>query len=107
MSGSVLEVTYKSGEKVHAADIEEKKMKFLYSEGEMYHFMDQKSYDQVEIPTDKVGDAAKWLLPDTLTDIIFWNGRAISISIPAHMEFKITHCEPGVRGDTATNVTKP
>ena len=107
ITGSVLEVTYKSGEKVEAADIEEKKMQFLYAEGEMFHFMDQKTYDQVEIPTDKVGDAANWLLPDTLCDIIFWNGRAISIGIPSHMEFTITHCEPGVRGDTATNVTKP
>ncbi len=107
VTGSLLEVTYKSGEKVDAADVEEKKMQFLYAEADMYHFMDQKTYDQVEIPKDGVGDAAQWLLPDTLCDIIFWNGRSISVSIPSHMEFTITHCEPGVRGDTATNVTKP
>ena len=107
ISGSVLEVTYKSGEKVEAADVEDKKMQFLYKEGDTYHFMDQKSYEQNEVPQDKVGEAAQWLLPDTLCDIIFWNGRVISIGIPSHMEFTITHCEPGVRGDTATNVTKP
>ena len=107
LTGAVLEVTYKSGEKVEAADVEEKKMQVLFKEGDMYNFMDQKSYDQVEIPAEKVGDAAQWILPDTLCDIIFWNGRAISVGIPSHMEFTITHCEPGVRGDTATNVTKP
>jgi elongation factor P len=94
ISGAVLDVTYKSGEKVEAADIEEKKMQFLYQEGDMFHFMDQKSYDQVEIPTDKVGDAANWLLPDTLCDIIFWNGRTISVAIPAHMEFMTRIASP-------------
>lgn len=107
ITGAVLEVTYRSGEKVEDAEVEEKTMTFLYVEGDTYHFMDAKTYDQVEIMAETIGDNGNWLLPDTNCDVIFWRGRAVTVEIPQHMELKVTHCEPGVRGDTATNVTKP
>jgi elongation factor P len=82
-------------------------MSFLYKEGDTFHFMDTKNFDQVEIPGDQVGEGAKFLLAEMPCDIVFWKGRAITIEVPAHVTLKITYCEPGVKGDTATNVTKP
>jgi elongation factor P len=106
-TGSVLEVTYKSGDRVEDPEVEEKTMQFLYKEGETFHFMDKKNYEQVEIAADAIGDQAKFLLPEMDCDLVFWKGRAMTIEIPAHVNLKITYCEPGVKGDTATNVTKP
>lgn len=106
-TGAVLEVTYRSGEKVEGADVNDTKMSFLYSDSGTFHFMDQKTYEQVEIQEATLGDNAKYLLPDMVCDVVFWKGRPITVEIPQHVELKVTHCEPGVRGDTATNVTKP
>lgn len=107
VSGSVLEVTYRSGEKVEAADVEDKTMTFLYADGETFHFMDGKTFEQIEINAELLGSKKGFLLPDMSCDIVFWKGRPITIEIPNHVELQITHTEPGVRGDTATNVTKP
>jgi elongation factor P len=105
-SGSVLEVTYKSGEKIEAADVEDKTMTFLYADEE-FHFMDAKTYDQVAISAELLGDLKNFLLPEMSCAVVFWKGRPITVDIPNHVLLKVTHCEPGVRGDTATNVTKP
>lgn len=106
-TGSVLEVTYRSGEKVEDAEVDDRNMTFLYADGSTYHFMDQKTYDQVEIEEAALGSMKDFLLPEMQTDVLFWKGRPLSIQIPQHVELEITYCEPGVRGDTATNVTKP
>ncbi len=105
-TGAVLEVTYRSGEKVEDPEVEDKSMTFLYKDGESFHFMDSKTYDQVEISQELLGDTANFLLPDMNAGVVFWRGRAISVEIAQHVELKVEHCEPGVRGDTATNVTK-
>jgi elongation factor P len=105
-TGSQLEVTYKSGDRVEDPEVEERTMSFLYKEGDTYHFMDQKNYEQVELTAEQVGDGASFLLPEMQAQIMFWKGRAITVEIPSHVVLKITHCEPGVKGDTATNVTK-
>lgn len=106
LTGSTQEVTFKSGDRVGDPEIEEKTMTFLYKEGETYHFMDQKNYDQVELPETSLGDVARFLLPEMAADVMFYKGRAINVDIPKHVVLKVTHTEPGVRGDTATNVTK-
>ncbi|HJL40228.1 MAG TPA: elongation factor P [Myxococcales bacterium LLY-WYZ-16_1] len=106
-TGSVLEVTYRSGEKVEDAEVDDRTMSFLYADGSTYHFMDQKTYDQVEITEEALGSMKDFLLPEMSVDLLFWKGRPISIQLPQHVELEITYCEPGVRGDTATNVTKP
>ncbi len=107
MTGAVLEITVRSGEKVEAAEVEDKSVTYLYNDGDTFHFMDAKNYEQFEIQRGVLGDSAHYLLADTNCDVIFWNGRAIAVDIPQHMVLKVSHCEPGVRGDTATNVTKP
>ena len=105
-TGAVLEVTYKSGEKIEAADVEDKTMTFLYAD-DQFHFMDAKTYDQVAISAELLGDLKDFLLPDMTCAVVFWKGRPITVDIPNHVELKVESCEPGVRGDTATNVTKP
>ena len=106
LTGSVNDVTFRSGEKIGDPEIEEKSMSFLYDDGSAWHFMDQKTYDQVELDQEALGGTDKFLLPEMRCSIMFWKGRAISVEIPQQVELKITHCEPGVKGDTATNVTK-
>lgn len=107
LTGSSQDVTFKSGERVNVPDIEDKTMSFLYKEGDSYHFMDQRNFDQVELSETALGDAVKFLLPEMQANVMFYNGRAITVDIPQHVVLKVTYCEPGVRGDTATNVTKP
>ncbi|MBX2811181.1 MAG: elongation factor P [Myxococcales bacterium] len=107
VTGSVLEVTYRSGEKVEEADIEDRDMTFLYADGDTFHFMDGKTFEQIEITAEQLGDKKGFLLPDMTCGIVFWKSRPISIDVPNHVELKVEHTEPGVRGDTATNVQKP
>lgn len=105
-TGAVIDITYRSGERLIDPEVEDRTMTFLYRDGDNFHFMDAKNYEQVELQADVVGDAANYLLADMSTDIIFFRGRAINLEIPQQIVVKIAHCEPGVRGDTATNVTK-
>lgn len=106
-TGSQLEITYKSGDRVDDAEVEDRQMTFLYKVGDVFHFMDTKNYEQVELPAEAVGDGANFLLPEMSCNIAFWKGRSLTVEIPAHVQLKVTYCEPGVKGDTATNVTKP
>lgn len=106
-TGGVIDATFRSGEKLEDPEVEDRTMTFLYNDAEGYHFMDAKTYDQVAITGDTLGDMKNYLLPEMACDVIFWKGRPLNISMPQHVELVITYCEPGVRGDTATNVTKP
>lgn len=107
-SGRVVEKTFKSGEKVDVADVEETKMRLLYTEPEAAILMDEQTFDQVEIPLTVVGNDQQWLKEDVLYDVIFYKGAPVTISPPTFMELKITETDPGVRGDTASGrVLKP
>jgi elongation factor P len=108
LSGRVIERTYKSGEKLDLADVSEAEMRLLYKEADGAIFMDEKSYEQMKIPFDNIGDTAQWLLDDHLYRIIFYNGSPITVEAPTFMEMVITETSPGVRGDTASGrVLKP
>ena len=106
-TGGVVDVNFRSGETLADPDIEDKKMQFLYSEGDTFHFMDQKTYEQVEIQREILGDRAGFLLPEMTCAVMFYRGRALNADIPQQVELVISYTEPGVRGDTATNVMKP
>lgn len=107
LTGGVLERNIRSGEKMDAADVEDREFTFLYKESdEAFVFMDKASYDQVSVSADIVDDAWKFLKENFDCRITFYNGRPISIELPYFVELRVTHTEPGVRGDTATNVTK-
>jgi elongation factor P len=106
ITGSSLERSIRTGESLEPADVEEKNMQYLYTDGDVYHFMDSESFDQVEIPGDALGDATKWLVEQMETQVLWYKGRAVSIDLPNFVELEITYCEPGVKGNTAQGATK-
>ena len=105
--GTTLDRVYKGGDTLEAADCEETEVQFLYKQQDTYVFMDNASYEQHEIPADKIDDSAKYLKEGMPCTLMLFNGQPISITPPAHVQLKVEYCEPGARGDTATNVTKP
>ena len=108
LTGRVVEKTYKSGDKLDLADISEGEMRLLYKEAEGAIFMDEKTFEQISIPFDSIGDSQQWLLDDHLYEVIFYNGNPVAVQAPTFMEMKITETSPGVRGDTASGrVLKP
>jgi elongation factor P len=106
-SGRVLERRFRAGERVELADVEERKMQYLYQDGEQLVFMDTESFDQLPFRAEQVGDARTFLKENLDVDVVFWRGQPINIELPAFITARITHCEPGIKGDTASNVTKP
>jgi len=107
LTGRVLEPTLKSGEKITPADVSEKEMQYLFQDGDHYTYMDTTNYEQVLVDKEAMGDTVKWLQENLSCSVLFWNGRPIAVSPPNFVVQKIIDCEPGVRGDTATNATKP
>lgn len=107
MTGATLERTYKSGESVEVADIAERKMTYIYPEGESYVFMDQTTGDQIQVAVDSIGDEKRFLIDGLDVDVMFWNGSPIGVELPAHVVIQVTSSEPGIKGDTASGATKP
>jgi elongation factor P len=106
-TGRVLEKTYKSGDTVEAADVVDVTMQYLYNDGDMWHFMDPKSYEQYMADEKAVADAAQWIKGEEECQVTLWNGTPLSVAAPNFAILKITETDPGVRGDTATGGTKP
>lgn len=107
-TGRVLERTFKSGEKVDLADVEEAQMRMLYKEGDGVVFMDDTSFEQVSIPLESIGDTAQWLMDDLLYEVIFYKGTPITVEPPTFLEMEILETAPGDRGNTASGrVMKP
>lgn len=107
LRNTVIDRTYKSGDSIEAADIEEIEAQFLYKQQDVFVFMHNTTYEQYELSADQVDDAWKYLKETTLCSILLFNGRPIIITPPNHVVLKVEYCEPGARGNTATNVTKP
>lgn len=114
ITGSVIDRTYRSGEKLIAANVESNKMQFLFAAADAYTFMDSSTYEQVELSSDLVGDDKYFLLDAPQPgaelpiqyEVLFYNERPVGLSLPSHVVMEVVECEPGVKGDTATNVTK-
>ena len=106
-TGRVLDRRFRAGEKVEAADIDDRKMQFLYRDGDQLVFMDSDSYDQIPFSSDQVGDAKKYLIENLDVDVLFWRGQPINIELPAFIQAAVSQCEPGMKGDTASGATKP
>jgi elongation factor P len=105
--GSTLDRVYKGGDELEAADVEEIDSQFLYRQGETFVFMNNKTYDQYELSRDQIEDNWKYLKEGMGCSMLLFNGNPISVTPPNHVELKVEYCDPGARGDTATNVTKP
>jgi elongation factor P len=106
-TGSVLERTYKSGEKVEQADVEQRPMQYIYPDGTDFVFMDPATGEQFTILGDKIGDDARWLSDGMNIDVTLHNSQPIGVDLPANVTLQITACEPGIKGDTASGATKP
>lgn len=109
--GNTLSRVYKGGDSLEAADVEETEVQYLYKQpggkGEdMFVFMDNVSFEQFEIDKDKLDEGWKYLKEGMPCTMMLFNGQPVSVTPPSHVELKVEYCEPGARGDTATNVTK-
>ena len=107
INGRVVEKTYKSGDKLDLADIEETQMRFLYKEADGAVFMDEKTFDQVTISNELIGNNQFWLMEEVIYQVIFYKGAVIELIPPTFMEMTITETSPGVRGDSSGRVLKP
>ena len=105
-TGSVVERSFNPNEKFEQAQLERRDMQYLYSDGDLYYFMDQESYDQIPIHAEAIGDAVKFLKEEMICKVLSYKGEIFSVELPITVELEIVECEPGVRGDTANNVTK-
>ena len=106
ISGAVIEKTYNPTDKFPVAYVERKDMEYSYNDGTLYYFMDPETYEQLPISEDILGDAFKFVKENMICKILSYKGNVFGIEPPTFVELEITECEPGVRGDTATNVTK-
>ena len=106
LSGATREEAFNPDDKFPKAHIETKTMQYLYNDGELYYFMDQETYDQVPITQDQVEDAMKYLRENDEATIKFYKGNAFLVEAPNFVDLKVIETEPGVKGNTATNVTK-
>lgn len=107
LTGGTLERNIRSGEKLEAADVEDRTVTYIYPDGEMYNFMNAQSGEQIAVHKDAVGDAADFLIDGLEVQVTIYKGNPVSIALPPHIVVQIVETEPGVKGDTATNVTKP
>lgn len=107
MNGNVLERTFNPTEKFPKAMVERKEMQYLYSDGELYYFMDNETYDQLPLNKDKVEDAIAYVTENMNVTIKFFKGEAFSVEPPNFVELTVTETEPGFKGDTATAGNKP
>jgi elongation factor P len=104
---TVLDRTYKSGESIEAADIQEIQAQYLYRQGETFVFMDNESYEQYELSAEQVDTAWRYLREGMICSMLLFDNNPIGVTPPNHVVLKIEYCEPAIRGNTATNVTKP
>ena len=107
ITGRVLEETFRSGEKLSEPDLEQKQMQFLYSSNSMFHFMDQESFEQIDLSEDRVAEVKKHLKDGQIYTVLIFEGKTISVEPPKFMVFEIVSTVPGVKGNTAQGGSKP
>ena len=106
-SGGVIEKTFRPTEKCPQARIDRKDMQYLYSDGDLFHFMDVETYDQISLDSESIGDSLKFVKENDMVKMCSHNGSVFAIEQPLFAEREITDTEPGFKGDTATGATKP
>ena len=107
INGGVVGKSFRPTEKFPQARIDRKDMQYLYSDGDLFNFMDTETYDQIALNAEAVGDALKFVKENEMVKICSYNGNVFAIEPPLFVELEITDTEPGFKGDTATGATKP
>ncbi len=105
-TGSTIEQTFNTNIKFEKAIVEKKPMQYLYGSGDTYNFMNMETYEQIDLTKDQLGDDAKFLKEGLDLDVTFYKGEVLGITLPEKIEYGISHTEPAVKGNTATNATK-
>ena len=106
-SGSMIEHRFSSEDKVERVSLEHHEMEFLYADGDSYYFMNTESFEQTFLTKDLLGDSTLYLIPNLKVDVEFYEGKAISVELPPSIEMTVVETEPGIKGATVSNVTKP
>lgn len=106
-TGKVLERTFRSAEDVEQAYLEQRRLQYLYMQGDDHVVMDTETYEQRYLTDEVMGDATDWILEGQTFDVTMYEGRIIGVELPATVELEVTYTEPGLAGDTATNTLKP
>jgi elongation factor P len=106
-SGSMIEHRFSSEDKVERIALEEHEMEFLYDDGEYYHFMNTETYEQIQLTVANLGDNTQYLIPQLKVNVEFYEGSPISVELPPSVEMIVKETEPGLKGSTVSNVTKP
>lgn len=107
LRGTTLDRTYKGGDSLEEADIQETDVQYLYRQADTFVFMDKTTFEQYELSAEQIGDDWKYLKDNMDCQMTFFGGNPIIMTPPNHVELKVTYCEPGAKGDTSTNVRKP
>ncbi len=106
-SGAVVEKTFRAGEKLEGVSTQSRPMTYLYRDGDLLHFMDADTYDQVAVPAEVVGDAAGYVVEGGTVSVLSADGEVVSVEPPAHVDLEVTQTDPGLKGDTAQGGSKP
>src|ERR1700733_2692849 len=106
-TGTMVEHRFSSEDKVEKASLDEQEMEFLYDDGEYYYFMNTETYEQMHLLKDLLGDATNFLTPNLKVNVEFYEGKPISVELPASVDLTVVETEPGMKGATVSNVTKP
>jgi elongation factor P len=105
-TGALIDHRFRSEDTVERAAIDEVEMQYLYSDGDSYYFMNTANYEQIHLAKESVGDRAAYMMPDVLLKVAFFEGRPVDVELPATVDLKVVQTEPGIKGGSATNVTK-
>jgi elongation factor P len=106
-SGAMIDHRFRSTDAVDKINLDEVEMQYLYTDGDFFHFMNTANYEQIQLHKDVVGDRAHYMMPDVLLKVEFFEGKPVDIQLPAVVDLKVVETEPGIKGASATNVTKP
>lgn len=107
LTGNVLEMTFKSDEKLKMPDFEEKEMQYLYKEGDVYYFMDTETYEQIPLNEETLGDNVLYLIENMDVIVQIFKGKVVGVNLPNFIEVEVVETEPGLKGDTVSGATKP
>jgi elongation factor P len=106
-SGSMIEHRFSSEDKIERVSLDEHEMEYLYDDGEYYYFMNTESFEQMHLTADTLGDGVSYLIPQLRVNVEFYEGKPISVELPPSVEMTVVETEPGLKGATVSNVTKP
>jgi elongation factor P len=106
-TGSIIDTTFRGGEKLNTPNLEERVMQYLYTQDEMYYFMDESTYEQFPVSIEQLGSSKDFLKENMAVKVLYYKGSPIAIELPNFVELRVIKTDPGIKGDTASGGSKP